>query len=232
MEIELLQASDEKIVELAIRMCRGKRKVPMKGEVNEALIKRVIDSGHESVAEHAYFTFRISGISRVTTHQLVRHRIASFSQESQRYADPLTTSDENWAVIPDSILQNPKAFSLAEEFLQKVVELRKQLDDLKIPLEDSRYFLPNACKSAIVLSMNARSLWNFFDFRICTQAQWEIRRMAKMIFHLVKKATPALFNWWIPRCNRGCPEYCGDPVSLKLEEGTIIKNKKIIFERK
>ncbi|MBD3191438.1 MAG: FAD-dependent thymidylate synthase [Candidatus Heimdallarchaeota archaeon] len=232
MEIELLQASDEKIVELAIRMCRGKRNIPLEGKVNEALIKRVIDSGHESVAEHAYFTFRISGISRVTTHQLVRHRIASFSQESQRYADPLNTSDTDWVVIPDSILQNPKAYSLAEKYLQKVVELRKQLDDLDIPLEDSRYFLPNACKSAIVLSMNARSLWNFFDFRICNQAQWEIRKMAKMMFHLVKKAAPALFNWWTPRCNRGCPEHCGNPVSLKLEEGVIIEDKKIAFKGK
>jgi thymidylate synthase ThyX len=77
--------------------------------------------------------------------------------------------------------------------------------------------------------MNTRSLWNFFDFRICSRAQWEIRRMAKMMLYLVKEAAPALFNWWTPRCERGCPEKCNNPVSLNLEEGIIITGKSIEY---
>ena len=229
MKVELLNASNEKLAEVAIKMCRGNKKVVLNEPANEDIIRRVVDSGHESVAEHVMFTFRITGISRVTSHQLVRHRIASFSQESQRYADPLENSKEDWAVIPDSIIENKEAFKLAEEFLESTIEVRKKLDDLGIKLEDSRYLLPNATKTAIVMTMNARTLWNFFNFRICSKAQWEIRRLAKMMFYLVDEAAPALFNWWTPRCERGCPEKCGNKVSNDLEDGTIITGKTIEY---
>lgn len=229
MKVELLHASNEKLAEVAIKMCRGKKKIIMNEPTDESIIKRVIDSGHESVAEHVNFTFRITGLSRVTSHQFVRHRIASFSQESQRYSDPLNIEDADWAVIPDSILENPKAKKIAEDFLKETIQMRKKLDELGIILEDSRYFLPNATKTAIIMTMNARTLWNFFNFRICSRAQWEIRRMAKMMFYLVNDAAPALFNWWTPRCQRGCPEKCGNPVSLDMEEGTIITGKTIEY---
>ncbi|MEA2070206.1 MAG: FAD-dependent thymidylate synthase [Asgard group archaeon] len=168
-------------------------------------------------------------MSRVTSHQLVRHRIASFSQESQRYSDPLICKDYDWAVIPDSILENPRAKILAEGFLAYTKKIREEMDRLNIDLEDSRYFLPNACKTSIVMTMNTRSLWNFFDFRICTRAQWEIRRLAKMMFFLVKDAAPALFGWWTPRCERGCPEPCGNPVKVEMEEGTTMTGKTIEY---
>ncbi|MHA1185795.1 MAG: FAD-dependent thymidylate synthase [Candidatus Heimdallarchaeota archaeon] len=229
MKVELLNASNEKLAEVAIRMCRGNKKVALNEPANEDIIRRVVDSGHESVAEHVIFTFRITGISRVTSHQLVRHRIASFSQESQRYADPLENNKEDWAVIPDSIIENKEAFKLAEEFLESTIEVRKKLDDLGIKLEDSRYLLPNATKTAIVMTMNTRTLWNFFNFRICSRAQWEIRRLAKMMFYLVEDVAPALFNWWTPRCERGCPEKCGNKVSIDLEDGTIITGKTIEY---
>ncbi len=229
MKVELLNHPNEKLAEIAIRMCRGNKSINLTEPVNQDLVRRVVDSGHESVAEHVNFTFRITGISRVTTHQLVRHRIASYSQESQRYADPLETNEKDWAVIPDSILENPKARKIAHDFLNETIKVRKELDELGIALEDSRYFLPNATKSAIIVSMNTRTLWNFFNFRICSRAQWEIRRMAKMMFYLVNDVAPALFNWWTPRCERGCPEKCGDPVSLELEEGTIITGKTIEY---
>jgi len=228
-KVELLNAPNEKLAEVAIRMCRGKKKVSLNEPANEEIIRRVVDSGHESVAEHVMFTFRISGISRVTSHQLVRHRIASFSQESQRYADPLESDKKYWAVIPDSIIENKEALKLAQEFLQKTIEVRKKLDSLGIELEDSRYFLPNATKTAIVMTMNTRSLWNFFNFRICSRAQWEIRRLAKMMYYLVNDVAPALFNWWTPRCDRGCPEKCGNKVSIDLEDGTIITGKTIEY---
>jgi len=229
LKVELLTHPNEKLTEIAIRMCRGDYKISLNEPINEDLIKRVVDSGHESVAEHVAFTFRITGISRVTSHQLVRHRIASYSQESQRYTDPFTSKEKNWAVIPDSIIENPKAKKLVEEFLIKTMKLRKELDELGIELEDSRYFLPNATKTAIIVTMNARSLWNFFNFRICTRAQWEIRRLAKMMYYLVNDVAPSLFNWWTPRCNRGCPEPCDDFVSTDLEEGTIISGKIIEY---
>ncbi|MHA1126519.1 MAG: FAD-dependent thymidylate synthase [Candidatus Heimdallarchaeota archaeon] len=227
MKVELLYASNEKLAEVAIRMCRGKKNVVLSEPANEDIIRRVVNSGHESVAEHVTFTFRISGISRVTSHQLVRHRIASFSQESQRYADPLENNQEDWAVIPDSIVENPEALKLAEKFLKETIQVREKLDKLGIKLEDSRYLLPNATKTAIVMTMNARTLWNFFNFRICSRAQWEIRRLAKMMYYLVNDVAPALFNWWTPRCERGCPEKCSDKVSIELEDGTIITGKTI-----
>jgi len=229
MKIELLNHPNEKLAEIAIKMCRGKKKVALNESVNEDLIRRVVDSGHESVAEHVSFTFRITGLSRVTSHQLVRHRIASFSQESQRYSDPLEVKDKYWAVIPDSIQENPEAKKLAIDFLDESIRVRKKMDELGIKLEDSRYFLPNATKTAIVVTMNARALWNFFNFRICSRAQWEIRRLAKLMYYLVNDVAPALFSWWTPRCERGCPEKCGDPVSNEIEEGTTITGKTIEY---
>ncbi|TET32349.1 MAG: FAD-dependent thymidylate synthase [Candidatus Heimdallarchaeota archaeon] len=229
MKIELLNHPNEKLAEIAIKMCRGKKKVALNESVNEDLIRRVVDSGHESVAEHVSFTFRITGLSRVTSHQFVRHRIASFSQESQRYSDPLEVKDKYWAVIPDSIQENPEAKKLAIDFLDESIRVRKKMDELGIKLEDSRYFLPNATKTAIVVTMNARALWNFFNFRICSRAQWEIRRLAKLMYYLVNDVAPALFSWWTPRCERGCPEKCGDPVSNEIEEGTTITGKTIEY---
>ena len=229
MKIELLNHPNEKLAEIAIKMCRGKKKVALNESVNEDLIRRVVDSGHESVAEHVSFTFRITGLSRVTSHQLVRHRIASFSQESQRYSDPLEVKDKYWAVIPDSIQENPEAKKLAINFLDESIRVRKKMDELGIKLEDSRYFLPNATKTAIVVTMNARALWNFFNFRICSRAQWEIRRLAKLMYYLVNDVAPALFSWWTPRCERGCPEKCGDSVSNEIEEGTTITGKTIEY---
>ena len=174
MKIELLNHPNEKLAEIAIKMCRGKKKVALNESVNEDLIRRVVDSGHESVAEHVNFTFRITGLSRVTSHQFVRHRIASYSQESQRYSDPLEVKDKYWAVIPDSIQENPEAKKLAIDFLEESIRVRKKMDELGIKLEDSRYFLPNATKTAIVVTMNARTLWNFFNFRIRTHTHFKI----------------------------------------------------------
>ncbi|MCE7745614.1 MAG: FAD-dependent thymidylate synthase [Candidatus Heimdallarchaeota archaeon] len=229
MKIELLNHPNEKLAEIAIKMCRGKKRVSLSESVNEDLIRRVVDSGHESVAEHVNFTFRITGLSRVTSHQFVRHRIASYSQESQRYSDPLEVKDKYWAVIPDSIQENPEAKKLAIDFLEESIRVRKKMDELGIMLEDSRYFLPNATKTAMIVTMNARTLWNFFNFRICSRAQWEIRRLAKLMYYLVNDVAPALFSWWTPRCERGCPEKCGDPVSNEIEEGTIITGKTIEY---
>ncbi len=149
MKVELLNHPNEKLAEIAIRICRGKRNVALNTPVDQAIIRRVVDSGHESVAEHVNFTFRITGISRVTSHQLVRHRIASYSQESQRYSDPLENGEEDWAVIPDSILENPEARKITADFLKETITLRKKLDKLGIKLEKQLNIYPKRRRTKI-----------------------------------------------------------------------------------
>ncbi|HXZ23701.1 MAG TPA: FAD-dependent thymidylate synthase, partial [Methanomassiliicoccales archaeon] len=137
------------------------------------VIDSVMDSGHHSVIEHASFTFSIEGVSRAMTHQLVRHRLASFSQQSQRYV----SLKEPSYVIPESIKND---VVLAKEFtdlLDRSWDLYRKLSD-KVPVEDARYVLPNACTTNIVVTMNARELWHFFTLRCCNRAQSEIRAVA------------------------------------------------------
>lgn len=156
-------------------------------------IQKIAKMGHLSPFEHASFTFAISGISRACSHQLVRHRIASYSQKSQRYV----SEDQFEYVVPPSIKalekSNPDA---AKEYKSIMSELQTKYNFLVnkgIPKEDARYLLPNACCTSIVVTMNARSLLNFFAHRCCTRAQWEIRQMANLMLKEVKKVAPDIF---------------------------------------
>ncbi|MCD6474265.1 MAG: FAD-dependent thymidylate synthase [Thermoplasmata archaeon] len=165
------------------------------------LLRIVIKMGHTSVVEHAYFTFAISGVSRALTHQLVRHRIASYSQQSQRYVE----QDMEY-VTPPSIARNEKIRKKYDEMMKKIWELYNEMKE-EVPIEDARYILPNATTSKIIVSMNARSLLNFFELRCCLHAQWEIRKLAWRMLHLVKKVAPTIFEDAGPPCRtRGyCP---------------------------
>ncbi|RLF46458.1 MAG: FAD-dependent thymidylate synthase [Thermoplasmata archaeon] len=156
------------------------------------VLRAVIDMGHTSVVEHAYFTFAISGVSRALTHQLVRHRIASYSQQSQRYVE----QEMNY-IIPPSIKKNFK--EEYEEMMKKIWDFYEKLKE-HVPVEDARYVLPNAACSRIVVSMNARSLLNFFELRCCLHAQWEIRKLAWKMLHLVRKVAPTIFEKAGPPC--------------------------------
>ncbi len=156
------------------------------------VLRAVIDMGHTSVVEHAYFTFAISGVSRALTHQLVRHRIASYSQQSQRYVE-----QEMSYIIPPSIKKNFK--EEYEEMMRKIWDFYEKLKE-HVPVEDARYVLPNAACSRIVVSMNARSLLNFFELRCCLHAQWEIRRLAWKMLRLVRKVAPTIFEKAGPPC--------------------------------
>jgi thymidylate synthase (FAD) len=156
------------------------------------VLRAVIDMGHTSVVEHAYFTFAISGVSRALTHQLVRHRIASYSQQSQRYVE----QEMNY-IIPPSIKKNFK--EEYEEMMEKIWDFYEKLKE-HVPVEDARYVLPNAACSRIVVSMNARSLLNFFELRCCLHAQWEIRKLAWKMLHLVRKVAPTIFEKAGPPC--------------------------------
>lgn len=179
-------------------------------EKAKKMIKKVVGMGHLSTVEHAHFTFSIEGVSRALTHQLVRHRVASYSQQSQRYV----SMDKGGYVIPPSIGADP---DLKRSYTKIMDETWKAYRELakKVPKEDARYVLPNACHTNITVTMNARELWHFFQLRCCRRAQWEIRMMAWKMLAEAKKAAPILFENAGPGCFRGpCPEgeySCGRP---------------------
>jgi thymidylate synthase (FAD) len=153
------------------------------------LLTSVMKLGHTSVIEHASFTFSISGMSRACSHQLVRHRIASYSQQSQRYVKP----SEDF-VVPARIEENEEANRIFEEALQKCSEAYQRLTELGIPKEDARYIMPNATETNIIATMNARSLINFFSLRLEKDAQWEIRELAKRMLEEAHRVAPAIFG--------------------------------------
>lgn len=174
-------------------------------ETSKRITRRVTGYGHASVIEHASFTFSIEGISRAMTHQLVRHRIASYTQQSQRYVKYDTLEKY---VTPRSIENNAEAKKLFEETLQKVSDTYQNLLKCGIPKEDARFILPNAAKTNIIVTMNARELHHFFNLRCCTRAQWEIREVATEMLKQAKNATPTLFENAGPSCVKlgYCPE--------------------------
>ncbi len=165
------------------------------------ILRYTIKSGHLTVIEHASFTFSISGVSRVLTHQLVRHRIASYSQQSQRYVE----IDKPTFVIPPSIKKNKENLAKYSKFMDVAWRTYNLLLKRGIPPEDSRFVLPNATNTNITVTMNARELLHFFELRCCMRAQWEIRQMAWMMLNLVKKVAPIIFKNAGPPCE-SCPE--------------------------
>jgi thymidylate synthase (FAD) len=176
----------------------------------EKFISDLRQSGHLSTFEHAGFTFAIDGISRIASHQLVRHRIASFSQQSQRYVK----MNETEIVTPESIACNPEALKLFQGQVERCHELYLKLINIGIPAEDARFILPHGWKTKLVLTMNARELHHFFTLRTCRRAQWEIQELARKMLILVRGVSPLLFNIAGPKCLiSGCDEAhpCGRP---------------------
>lgn len=177
------------------------------------VLHKAMLSGHESVSEHAVFTFVITGISRVTLAQLTRHRLASFSVLSQRYVDM-----EDWDfIIPDSVT-DVAVFARFAQVIQYAKEAYRAAIEAGVPTEDARYILPQGIESDLMVSMNARELRHFFELRCCNRAQWEIREMADWMFRLCMDAAPALFAYCGPRCmTTGCREAkpCGHPRTLE-----------------
>ena len=196
----------ERVVAMAAKSCHTVD-TPEMEDMSEKEIKAIIritrDAGHHSVLEHASFTFVIDNVSRALTHQLVRHRLASYSQQSQRYVSlkPLEY------VEPPTILAKEKAREKYGEVMRYLEESYTELVDMGIPLEDARYILPNATHTNIVVTMNARELINFFTLRTCMKAQWEIRALAYIMLNKVRKIAPTIFETAGPACLRGdCPE--------------------------
>ena len=168
------------------------------------LIRRLRQSGHTSTFEHVSFTFAIEGVSRVLTHQLVRHRIASYSQQSQRYVK----EHDFETILPPTLARDPECKAQFEELCQKIQGLYNEWTAKGIPAEDARYILPNATETKIVVTMNARSLLHFFELRCCSRAQWEIRQLANLMLAQVKEVAPILFEKAGPTCEtmRVCGE--------------------------
>ena len=184
-----------------------------------SVLSTIMGSGHFSTLEHASYTFAVDGVSRALTHQLVRHRIASFNQQSQRYvkfADGLAT------VKPASIAANEDAGAVFDEAIAVAIEAYEKLLAAGVPAEDARYLLPNAAETKIVITMNVRELLHFFSLRCCNRAQWEIRDMAHRMLELAKPTAPYIFmDAGAPCVGSTCPEgsmTCGNPYPRVIRE--------------
>lgn len=235
----------EKIAASAAKLCYSSSGIDsiMEGLTEEKtadFIDMLVSVGHESVMEHVSFTFGVEGISRACSHQLVRHRIASYSQKSQRYVN------ENGFdyIIPPEIEKIPEAKAEFERAIENITESYEKIADLlteshkkefeeqgvderlaaskarKLANEDARFILPNACETKIVVTMNVRSLFNFFRHRCCNRAQWEIRAVANEMLKLCLDAAPNIFKYAGPSCvaTGKCPEgkmSCGKMKEVK-----------------
>lgn len=184
------------------------------------LVRRVLESGHTSIAEFAVFHFKITGVSRAMTHQLVRKRIGSgYAQRSQRYVD-----ESNFAVVvPDSIAMNKEAMQKYNDIMVEINKCYKELIKLNIPKEDARYVLPNAITTVIDTTINLRSLMELAAERLCTRSQWEIRNVILKMKNEVVSKWPMLGEFIKPKCQvlGYCPEHnsCGLMVKKKDVEG-------------
>ena len=226
MKIKLISCPEEpdKIFASAALSCYSEESAStilegMTDEKARKAIAKIVGMGHLSVIEHATFTFSAEGVSRALTHQLVRHRIASYSQQSQRYV-PMDRAEY---IVPPSIAADKDARKKYDELMAKIWASYSELSKI-VPKEDARYVLPNACNTNITITMNARELWHFFSLRCCRRAQWEIRKMAWLMLKEARKASPILFDEAGPGCVRGpCPEgeySCGK----KMKRGEMPKD--------
>lgn len=219
MQVELLYHTPdpERAIATAARLCyapvgASELMETMPPERIKSVLSTIMKSGHFSTLEHVSYTFAIDGVSRALTHQLVRHRLASFNQQSQRYVkfkDGLNT------IKPASVAEDEEANALFDEAIDAAVEAYKKLLDAGVPAEDARYLLPNAAETKIVVTMNVRELLHFFELRCCNRAQWEIRELAHRMLDLVRPTAPYVFFDAGPSCVRGaCSEgkmTCGNP---------------------
>lgn len=227
--------SPEEVVALGARLCYSRatiddltERVEKKDQTSFA--SRILAMGHDSVLEHASFTFAVEGVSRVLLAQLTRHRLASFSVQSQRYV-----SYENGFnyIIP------PKIAALGEDAVDEYrremeqmhewyIAWQKRLEKGEGGNEDARFVLPSACETRLMVTMNVRELRHFFSLRMCNRAQWEIRALATEMHRLCMEIAPVLFADAGPGCLRGkCPEgekCCGKAVEKRLERENLLNH--------
>lgn len=188
-ELLFITPNSEKLIEMVGRTSYLSFNKQKDGSERD-FVRMLLKNRHFSVFEHAYATFRISGVSRAFTHQMVRHRLCSFIQQSQRYVD-----EKDFRYIePDSIKENPDAHNLFTEFMEQAREAYKTLQAMKIRREDARYVLPNAVESQIVVSANFRQWRHIISLRGSLQSQWEIRKVAIEVLKILKIHAPNVFG--------------------------------------
>ena len=196
MKVKLINYSPnpQNTAAIAGKLCYAQSSVDELKKINpqeeSKFVKKIMKLGHLSVIEHSSFTFAIEGISRVTSHQLVRHRIASFSQQSQRY---VKKKDFEY-IIPPTIKKKKVLKAIFEKVVRDINKAYVELLDNGIPAEDARFLLPNACETKIIVTMNARELRHFFKLRCAKNSQWEIREMANLMLKEVRKVAPVIFK--------------------------------------
>lgn len=237
MKVEIIAhtPNPEELIAKSAKLCYSKVGVEeisenMTKEDAQKFLKMLMSFSHASPIEHASFTFAVEGVSRTLTHQLVRHRIASFSQQSQRYV----RLDEFNYIIPPEIEKNEEAKKIYIQAMENSKEAYQKITELLIAdkegkasksavekesIEDARYVFPNACETKIVFTMNARTLIHFFELRCCNRAQWEIRELATEMLRQCKQIAPTLFNLCGPSCVDGaCQEgkmTCGKATEVR-----------------
>ena len=246
MKVELLEytPNPERVIAAAAKLCYSAVGVDdimekMTPEKTESFIEMLMTLGHESPVEHVSFTFAIEGVSRSLLAQITRHRMASFSVQSQRYVrekgfeyvlppeiDKIPAAREKFiqAMEDDQRTYEELTAALMEGYLKELLEqgipekaARSKAE--KHAIEDARYVLPNACATRIMMTANARSLKNFFRLRCCSRAQWEIRELAEQMYRLVYAVAPTLFGHCGPACVDGvCTEgkmSCGKAAEVR-----------------
>ncbi len=203
LHVELLAITPEpeKLIESAGRTCY--LSFDKTGEDSAARFCRMLlRSGHHSVFEHASATFRVRGGSRTFTHQLVRHRLCAFSQQSQRYVD-----ERGFEVVkPDSIADNPDAENLFDGHIERCRRTYDELRKLGVPKEDARFVLPNAAESEIVITANLRQWRHILELRGDKRAQWEIRHFALEVYRVLVNHAPNVFADFRPSDDGACLE--------------------------
>lgn len=214
----------EKVVAAAAKQCYSPKFAAdivdtLEPEAAGEFIQRVVSWGHASVIEHVSFTFAIEGVSRAFTHQLVRSRIASYSQQSQRY---VSFADFQY-IVPPSVAKSEEALGVFSNAMEEVRKAYQKLMELGVDKEDARYVLPNAAETKIVVTMNARSLLHFFELRLCDRAQWEIRQVAWEMLSLVRKVAPSIFAKAGPTCMTQGVCYEGDLACARAKNVRIRK---------
>lgn len=226
LSVELVQhtPNPEHVIACAARLCYADVDAcalvdTLTDAQEERVLQTILRNGHGSPLEHASFTFAVDGVSRALTHQLVRHRIASYDQQSQRYVTADTTPN---IITPPTFENNSAAKRIYERTMNHIYAAYNNLIVLGIPKEDARYVLPNAAETKIFITMNARTLLHFFNVRCCNRAQWEIRALADAMLALVEPIAPRIFaNAGAPCVSGACPEgtmACGQPRRKESKE--------------
>ena len=225
--------SPEETIALGARLCYSRATVDtllerVERQDQEDFVRRLMDMGHESVFEHASFTFAVEGVSRVLLAQITRHRLASFSVQSQRYV----SYEKGFGYIVP-----PKIEALGEDAVAEYEAQMQQMHEWYVAWqeklghgeggnEDARFVRPGACETRLLMTMNARELRHFFSLRMCSRAQWEIRELAMRMHRLVMDVAPVLFADAGPGCLRGqCPEgekSCGKAADVRRQRDKLL----------